>query len=234
MSETFPNAPLHEAVFQIRFAGELGVEVARARMQAEVRPELPKLYVPKASNGVALSLQAVEFRSEDETEIVGVALNTFSYHSKRYPGFASFRDRFRAFWTLFAEHVTINRLTRVGLRYVNHIPVLRPSEHAPIRVADYLNVGVSLPPNINGDLTNLNMAFVVQLEGGGALRIALEHKRLEPPASEILVLDFDVALQDALEVHAVETYLDRAHEHTKRIFLDLVSEKYLAVMRSSE
>jgi uncharacterized protein (TIGR04255 family) len=233
MSEIFPNAPLKEAVFQLRFAGELSVEVGRAKIQAAVRSDLPKLYVPRAAVGVAPSLQPVEFRSEDEAEMIGLALNSFSYHSKHYPGFATFRQRFGKFWGVFSEHIAVTRLTRAGLRYINHIPALRPSEHAPIPVQDYLNVGFRLPTGIEGDLTSLNMAFVVRLEEG-MLRIALEHKRVEAPPSEILVLDFDFAQHEDLRVGDVDEYLNRAHQHTKRIFLELVSERYLAVMRSTQ
>jgi uncharacterized protein (TIGR04255 family) len=233
MSEIFPNAPLREAVFQVRFSGELSVEVARARIQDEVRSELPKLYVPRATPGVAPALQPIALHSEDESEIVGIALNSFSYHSKRYAGFSTFHARFRRFWMVFSEHVRLTRLTRVGLRYINHIPVLRPSEAAPIPVEDYINVKFQLPPAVGGDLTHLNTTFEVRMEEG-VLRIVIEHKKLEaPPQSEILLLDFDFGQEEGLVVPDVERYLERAHQHTKRIFLDLISDKYLAVMRST-
>ena len=231
MSEVFPSAPLHEAVFQLRFAGELAIEVARAKIQAALRSELPKLYVPRAIAGQAQALQPLEFRSDDEKEMIGLALNSFSYHSRKYEGFAKFQERFRNFWAIFSEHVHVHRLNRAGLRYINHIPILRPSETAPIPLEDYLNVGLRLPPNITGDLTNLDLVFVSRLDEG-VLRIAIAHKKVESPPSERLLLDFDFAQQDHLTVEAVDDYLDRAHQHTKRIFLELVSDKYLAVMRS--
>jgi uncharacterized protein (TIGR04255 family) len=232
MSEVFPNAPLREAVFQVRFTGELAVEVARAQIQTRLRADLPKLYVPQSAPGVALALQPVQLRSQDESEMIGLAINSFSYHSKTYKGYSKFEERFRRFWAVFTEYVHPSRLTRVGLRYVNHIPILRQSETAPIPVSDYLNVAFQMPPTIAGDLTHLNTVFVVRMEEG-VLRIVMEHKKVEAPESEILLLDFDFAQQDNLEVSRIDEYLERAHRHTKRIFLELISPKYLTVMRSA-
>jgi uncharacterized protein (TIGR04255 family) len=67
----------------------------------------------------------------------------------------------------------------------------------------------------------------------GVLRVALEHRKADsPPQAEVLVLDFDFGQTDNLVAADVVEYLERAHRQTKRIFLELISEKYLAVMRS--
>lgn len=232
MSEVFPNAPLYEAVFQIRFAGELSVEVARAKIQDAVRSELPKLYVPRAKEGQALALQAVQLHSGDDTEMIGLAMNSFAYHTRRYAGYEAFQQRVRRFWAVFSEHVHVHQLVRVGLRYINHIPILRQNEDSPIPLRDYLNIGLDIPPSIRGDLIDFNTTLVERTDEG-VLRIAIEHKKVEAPPSEMLLLDFDFAQKDGLLVSAVDEYLERAHRHTKRIFLELVSEKYLAVMRSA-
>lgn len=232
MSEVFPNAPLVEAVFALQFAGEALIEVVRPKIQEAVRHELPKLFVPRAVADVAPALQPYEFRSDDQTEIVAVAINRFSYHTRKYGGFELFRTRFQHFYGVFAEHIRLHRLNRVGLRYINHIPVLRPSEGAPIPLADYLRVGIQTPDSIPAELSELNCAFTVRVGRSDRLHIKLQYKQLDGPAQrEILVLDFDFAQTEDLDAANLDTYLDKAHEYTKRVFLDLVSPKYLPLMK---
>jgi uncharacterized protein (TIGR04255 family) len=231
MSDLFPNAPLVTAVFQLRFAGETAVETARVAFQEATRDRLPKLYVPKAVTGQAPALQGVTFRSEDESESVELAINSFTYYTSRYRGFADFKQRILANHQVFARYVTIHRLTRVGLRYINHIPILRASPTAAIPLQDYLNLRLALPSDIGADLTELNTAFTVRM-AEGKLRILVHHQTVpEPPEREILVLDFDFAQEDQLDVQRIEEYLDRAHRHTKQIFIDLISPRYLPIIK---
>lgn len=235
MSEIFPNAPLFEAVFQLRFSGEAAVEIARARIQEEVREELPKLYVPRAVPGESLALKPWEFRSDDDSEIVGLAINSFSYHSRKYAGFARFRERFTLFHSVFGQNVRVHRLNRIGLRYINQFPVLRQSDTATIPLKDYVNVGFDLPSSLaNASLVGLNSTFSLRFDNGGSLRVLLQHKEVtEPSKTEILVLDFDFSQDKDLDVSRVMEYLDHAHAQTKRIFLDMVSERYMVVMRTA-
>jgi uncharacterized protein (TIGR04255 family) len=231
VADLLPNAPLVLAIFQLRFAGETAVEAGRVAFQEATRDRLPKLYVPKTIVGQAPSLQGVVFRSEDESESVELAVNAFTYYSSRYDGFSSFKERVQSYLEVFNRSVKIHRLTRAGLRYVNHIPILRASPTAAIPLDDYLNVGLRLPATLGADLTEVNTAFTIRM-AEGTLRILVKHERIaEPRDGEILVLDFDFAQEDNLNQAQVEEYLDRAHAHTKRVFSDLISAKYWPIMR---
>ncbi len=160
-----------------------------------------------------------------------MAINAFTYYSSRYDGFSNFKERVQSYFEVFNRSVKIHRLTRAGLRYVNHIPILRPSPISAIPLDDYLNVGLRLPPTLGADLTEVNTAFTIRM-AEGALRIMVKHERMaEPGGGEILVLDFDFAQENDLNQDQIEEYLDRAHAHTKRVFSDLISEKYWPIMR---
>jgi uncharacterized protein (TIGR04255 family) len=232
MSDLFPNAPLVNAIFQVRFAGETAIETARPSFQEAVRSELPKLYVSKAEVGVAPALQPYTFRNDAETESVDLALNAFSYSTSAYPGFAEFKNRFQRFFTEVSSRVVIHKLTRIGLRYINHIPVLRAAADERIPIEDYLNVGFSLPGALGGaNLVGLNGVFQLKFEGG-TLRMQLEHKGLNTPSrDEVIVLDFDYSQQDALSVAGLDQHLELAHTQTKAIFLSMISPKYLTVLK---
>jgi uncharacterized protein (TIGR04255 family) len=196
VADILPNAPLVLAIFQLRFAGETAVEAGRVAFQDATRDRLPKLYVPKMVVGQAPALQGVTFRSDDESESVELAINAFTYYSSRYEGFSSFKERVRSYLDVFSRSVKIHRLTRAGLRYVNHIPILRASPTAAIPLGDYLNFGVKLPSTFEADLTEVNTAFTVRM-AEGALRIVVKHEpKAEPSGGELLVLDFDFAQEN--------------------------------------
>jgi uncharacterized protein (TIGR04255 family) len=231
MSESLPNAPLATAIFQLRFAGETAVETGRVEFQEATRDRLPKLYVPKSVPGQPLALQGYVFRSNDEAESVELAINAFTYYTTQYDRFAGFKERVLSYFAVFSRLVRIHRLTRVGLRYVNRIPILRASPGEGIPLSDYLNVGLKLPECMGGaNLTELNIAFTLRMEGG-KLRTLIQHEQvLNPPGSEVLVLDFDFAQEDQLDVDRLEEYLDRAHAQTKQIFVNLISPRYWSII----
>jgi uncharacterized protein (TIGR04255 family) len=235
MPEVFKNAPLRSTIFQLRFAGETAIETARPRIQEAVRAELPKLYVPKVIPDVPLALQPYVFRSADETEAMEIALNTMSYTTTHYEGYANFKARALHFVGHFREAVPqVEELNRVGLRYVNHIRFLRETKQSAIPLNDFLNVHLGLPTGIPASLTEINTVFGVDM-GEGKLRVAIRHERDDDSLrDERLVLDFDFAQGPGLEIDKIEEYLERAHAHTKQIFVDLISERYLPVIRGEE
>ena len=233
MADTYPNAPLARTIFQARFPGETAVDLALPRIQAGLRRTLPKLFVPAAVVGVPPATQPLLFKSPDESESVEIALNSFAYTTNRYPGYAKFREDVLANARIFSEAVPeVEKLNRVGLRYINRIPILRSSKTASIPLKDYLNVGLELPDSIPGaNLTELNSAFTVQMDGG-QLKVVLQIEAGSSPAEpEVLVLDFDFGQLGDLHIAQLDVYLDRAHEHTKRVFTDLIAPEYFPVMR---
>jgi len=233
MPDIYKNAPLARAVFQARFPGELAIELARPRIQAALRGAFPKLFVPNAVPGVAPATQPYLFKSSNESESFEIALNSFAYTTTQYPGYARFRQIVLAHARIFSDAVPeVEKLNRVGLRYINRMPILRESKAAAIPLRDYLNVGLELPASIPGaNLTELNSAFTVQMDGG-QLRVVLKIEEGAGPAEpEVLVLDFDFGQLEDLHIRNLELYLDRAHDHTKRVFTDLIAQEYFPVMR---
>jgi len=233
MPDIYKNAPLARAIFQARFPGELAIELARPRIQAALRGSFPKLFVANAVVGVAPAIQPYLFKSPDESESIEIALNSFAYTTTRYPGYARFRETVLTHARIFSEAVPeVGKLNRVGLRYINRMPILRESKAAAIPLRAYLNVGLELPTSIPGaNLTELNSAFTVQMDGGQLTVVLKIEEGAGPAEPEVLVLDFDFGQLEHLHIRDLELYLDRAHDHTKRVFTDLIAQDYFPVMR---
>lgn len=234
MSELFPNAPLALAVLEARFAGEMAIEMARPAIQRELKSELPILLVPKAVVGLAPALQPYAFQAIDKSETFEIAINRVNYTATVYRGYADFKNKALHFVEIFMRHVPqVTSLNRVGLRYINHIPMLRTSPDAPMQLNDYVNIGLTLPASIpDTNLTGVDTVFSVDM-GSGTLKVVLKNEVSKVPReSEILILDFDFYQQQKdLVIDRMAQYLDTAHTHTKQVFIDLISDKYLPVMR---
>jgi uncharacterized protein (TIGR04255 family) len=232
--DIYANAPLAQAICQARFPGELAVEVARPKIQGVVRSALPKLYVPIATPGEAPAMQPYVFKSRDESETLAVAVNSFAFTTTKYAGYAEFRENVLRYVGVFSTAVPeVDTLNRLGLRYINRMPILRESKLAALPLRDYLNVSLQLPASIPGvNLSELNIAFSVQMDSGN-LKVMLRVEEGSGPAErEVLVLDFDFAqVGPDLRMGNLATYLDRAHAQTKRVFTDLIADKYWPVIR---
>lgn len=228
MAELFPNAPLRDATFEVRFLGELIIEARRHEFREKIRSKYPKLYVPNAQPGVSPPLQPYSFKDQEETTSLNLAINTFSMTTSRYLGFEAFKTEFLSSFDLFQEIFRIPKITRTGLRYVNHIPVLRESGVIPLK--DYLNVGLRLPTSIPEAYEDFSLFFVTRV-GEGKMRCIVQYQVEQPQGRGFLVLDFDYSIEGDLEPSRMSEFLEVSHRHTKEIFLSLLTDDYISVMR---
>jgi uncharacterized protein (TIGR04255 family) len=92
MGALYKNAPLVNTAFECRFFGDLSIETRRDQFQKAIRAEFPKLYVPNATAGMPPALQHYQFRNQDNSARVSLAVNSFVYATSRYPGFEAFKS----------------------------------------------------------------------------------------------------------------------------------------------
>ncbi|MBI5244245.1 MAG: TIGR04255 family protein [Elusimicrobia bacterium] len=229
-NEVFPNAPLVEAVFEIRFDGTLSVDCNKHKIQACFFDRFPALGVPVATSTPQPQL-AVPLRltSKDENELIQFSAVNFSYHLKKYTHFAGFKRAGLDACKKFVNIVGLKTCQRVGLRYINHIPVLRQSGLIPLR--HYLNFGFSLPDTIPEKLEQFSTRLITKL-GDGELRTNIVLQQSPGPhVSEWIVLDFDFIIESKMKFNNLSVCLEASHKHTEDVFLSLISEKYLHIMR---
>lgn len=227
--ETFPNAPLVEAVFQIHFDGKLSIDSNKHLFQEAISNELPILQVGTPKIPTNHNLIPYRLTNKDESELVQFSINTFAYHSKRYPGFAEFSKRCLKFCELFDKTFSLDALKSTGLRYIDHIPVLREAGVVPLQ--KYLNFGYKLPTGMPEKLEKFSTKIVSQIDSG-KLSTTIELIALEDAAqTELIVLDFDYIKVAPLNMSNLSTYLTDSHSHTKKLFMNFISEEYKAVMR---
>lgn len=228
MGELYKNAPLVEAVFEIRFPPELSIETKRDEFYNKIRMEFPEINLPLVSDQEPYALKTYLFKDSKREKGVAYSINKFSYHCYKYYGFARFKEESLKYMKMFFEHFKIRDLDRTGLRYVNHIPIV--TEGGVIPIERYLNFGYKLPDSIPEKYNLLHTVIFVK-SGKGNLRVLIQYlKRPDPLQTEIILLDFDYFLEGKLSVSDIETYLNESHQHTKKIFEDLTTDEYKIIM----
>lgn len=226
--EVYPNAPLVEVVFEIRFAGEPAVECRRDEFFALVRQDFPNLWVPNIEIGKAPALQPYHFKSEDDKDTLMVAINRLAYATRDYQGFRAFAPRALRLTRRFCSFFKLTSLKRTGLRYIDVIPFVR--EGGTIPWGRYFTIELRSPAILNGNFVNMSLAFESRYDGGSlTTRIACAQSPDE--SKEVFILDFDFAKTGPLAVAKLQEYLSESHDRTKRVFDAILTEDYKAVMR---
>lgn len=155
--EVYPNSPLVEVVFEIRFAGELQIESERHRFWERIREDYPAIKVPYPKPDKPLALMPYQFCRKDGEMTVMLALNSFALSSLKYPGFKEFKREYLRLYDHFAQVFRVRKLNRAGWRYVNTIPFVRDNGLVPLN--QFLNLGFKLPPSIPERFKTLGLTF---------------------------------------------------------------------------
>lgn len=109
-SPIYPNSPLVEAVFEIRFPGEPSIECLRHEFFELIRSEYTKVFVPKIESGQAPALELYHFKRADDLATVMTAINQFAFSTKKYEGFNLFKEEALRLIALFAQKFKIGKL----------------------------------------------------------------------------------------------------------------------------
>jgi uncharacterized protein (TIGR04255 family) len=228
MGKLYKNSPLVESVFEIRFPPELAIECRRDEYYSRIREEFPEVNFPLADTSEPYALKNYLFRDRQREKGIQFSVNKCSFHRYKYLGFAEFKDQALRNLTMFAKEFGIQVLHRTGLRYVNHIPILR--ENGVIPLTKYLNFGFRMPQSIPEQYDFLHTVLFAKI-ADGAVRILIQYRKLsDDKETEVIVIDFDYFHEGNLTFSSVETYIDESHKHTKKIFEDLVTEHYRKIM----
>lgn len=227
-TEVYPNSPLNEVVFELRFPGDMALECQRHEFWQRVKADYPSIWLPKNDPGSHMALQPYRFEREDRSAGILIALNRFGYFARRYPGHVEFQKEFLRVREAFGQVFAIDRLTRIGWRYINLIPFVRQDGLIPLE--QFLNLGFRVPPQVPQRFKALSLVFVSQLEHG-TVTTRLETVERTDGGQEAMLLDFDYAKEHDLRFASVESYMKEAHEYTRGLFEDLITDEYRQYLR---
>ena len=224
----YPNSPLVEVVFEIRFPGELQVECNKHLFWEKIRAEYPNIRVPHPMPEKAMALMPYKFDNEDKSMTVMLALNSIALSAAKYPGFKVFKNEVLRIYKIFGETFSLNTINRVGWRYINVIPFVR--ENGVIPLNRFLTLGFKVPESIPEQFSNLNLTFEAKTENATVITKLETIRRADEGGQEALLLDFDYGRvrsgDDELIFDNVPEYLEEAHSKTRQLFEDFIIDEY--------
>jgi uncharacterized protein (TIGR04255 family) len=229
--EIYPNSPLVEVVFEIRFPGEPAVECRRDEFYAVVREEYPEVFVPEIQVRGAPALQPYRFGKLDRSAGIMLAIDRFAYYARKYPGYKEFKREFLSVLSKFHELFRLEKLKRTGWRYINIIPFTREGGNIPLK--RFLNFALRLSEAIPDQHENLNITSISKIDDC-SITTKLESIISPDGSREALLLDFDCAKSKDLMFSKTETYIEESHKIARNLFESLITDSYRKYLRGEE
>lgn len=239
LSRHLANAPITEAILDIRvklpadfdlgklkpvqssISGNYPIARERRRWESQVQFSVGK---PPKRVDLDKGPDGYLFTSTDGKQIVQFRLDGFTFNRlKPYSTWESMRDEAYRLWQHYVNIASPELITRVALRYLNHLKVPLPVGN----FADYLVA----PPTVPGQLPHfvtsfLNRVVILDSRIGAAANIS---QALESVSEGTMILDIDVYKQAEFSIEGKEAweFLEELRHFKNRIFFESVTEQTL-------
>jgi len=231
LSEVFPNPPLVEVAFEVRFAPLLKVERQLPEFQEHIASEYPMLGEEqrKVDNQ---KVKSFEFKTTDQGKTIRISLRSFSFLSQKYEKFERYKEELTGHLESFCDSVGVKKVTRVGLRYINNIRLSAQNGSYP--VSKFVRPLIDTERIDLESLLNLQMQVTLQLElNQFSIRTGLFPLPTETSdvPSAIYLLDYDCYVLRESDLSEITDLLDQFHDHIQRQFLQDLTPTYIEIMR---
>jgi len=227
----FSKAPLKEVIFEIRFPISMSVACKRDEFYNEIREDYPEIFLPAPSFELHAFDQPVQYLNNDKSERVTCSAQSLSFSTTRYESFEVFKKQCVALAKIFFEkYKTIDKIKRIGFRYINHIPADRKENI--VDLSSYLNFKFSLPDCLSKhNLDQFQTIFFIELEKDtSTIRVAIDDIK-DDKGKDVLMLDFDLISVREIGIKEIEKYLVTYHDKIEEVFLNITTDAYKKAIR---
>lgn len=198
----YSRAPIAEAVIDVRavLADQVDLD-ALGRYQDALGGEYPTSQKRMQFRGqfsmdegglnadTAQEQLGFAFVSEDGRQVVQAKLDGFTFSRLApYETFEPFSAEALRLWDMFEGMFAPGRVTRVGVRYVNRLPL--PGDL--IELSDYLRTFPEIAPELPQEVGGYFMSLSIPLPAFRA-ELTMTQTIVDTPEASVLVLDNDVA-----------------------------------------
>lgn len=234
----FPNAPITEALLDIRAKLPPQIDLARLatlhevvkdfypnrrerfswRGSLQLSPGGPEL-LEKAGGPIGYL-----FTSHDGRQIVQARLDGFtSNRLKPYDTWVSFRDEARKQWERYCQTAMPQLTTRIALRYINRIEVPLPIKD----FREYILTSPEIAPDLPQGLATFFMRLVIPNPRLDCAAIVIV--TMDKPSEAVLplVLDIDVFRERSFDPNSADLWnaFEDLREFKNQIFFNSITEK---------
>ena len=231
----YSHPPITEAVIELRLveavdprlvekvSDALAVHYPRLQILDNHELEIRPTGFPIASRSVGHIYRRA---SDAQTEIMVVSVNNFAVAQlPDYPSWEVFIERFRRDWEAWRHIMNVQRLGRIGVRYINRIDI--PTDSHLIQEKDYLNTFINMPDLFGNEYRYaLQVSFPCPAIGGMVLvNSGVVPSPLEGHVS--ILLDIDISKDHSLPMRESEFFnlLNEFRNEKNRVFEACLTQK---------
>lgn len=240
MTETFPNAPITEALIDIRteLPPEIDLNILDS-FHSEIKGEFPDKKQRQKWAG-ALEFKSGEdpkvksdqsgldgylFKSEQGKKIVQARLDGFTFNKlKPYESWSAFSDEAKEHWNKFVFLAKPKAITRIALRYINRIEV--PCESSAIDLEKYLHTYPVVPTSAGCAVSNFLMRLILKNKRIGAQ--AITHLTVEEIKDNMLpiILDIDAFMESPIGLNNENLWekMSSLRDFKNSVFFESITE----------
>lgn len=224
LEEVFPHPPLREVAFEIRFAPRLRVAAELWRLQDQLVSQYPQSSTEAMLRPNGTTFEVNVFQNPISGRVIKISQQNFAIVFTKYSRFEDFKEEVSEKVSQFWQTFSIDTVTRVGLRYVNHILLNDTDRSALLKY---------VRPMLDFDRVPIRSIrhFVNEAEIECGEHLATVRAALIPDRASLYVLDIDCHRDDQRPSAEVLQLMDAFHDTAQRIFLDHVTDEYKMVMR---
>lgn len=229
--EVFPNNPLKQVAFEIRFQRNLKV----VRDIGEVLDRLGDEFAFSGREEIHFPKEPVAqsfvFSHKNRILTVKVAEDRFAALVTRYESFEDFVGEVTKWTNRFCELFSIKNLKRIGLRYVNNM--MFPSTNKDFTLERYVRPYVNLPRLGSGNVRQFSVELLTETSG---CKLNIRNAFVGPLNSigiedATYILDLDAFTEKPTVLIDLGDTLPGLHHQAQLEFLTHITEEYKAIMR---
>lgn len=245
-SRPLVHPPLSQVAFEVNFPNSFAVETEVAKYQQRVQafyPESSAEYIvrlptavafgkpPKQDSASLIPMRSFVFQNLQHSRVVRVSVVNFTFVVTDYLHFEDYLEALTAAIVPAVEIFQLQNANRIGLRYINHIPI--PGKGAETEYQKYVRSSINVD-FLSGRIPS-SFLTEVSLDLGSAKGLTVRSGLLpaEPDRSaRTYLLDIDCFSpgQVALSTQDIKQLLSDYHDAIETQFLRTVTEPYLKHM----
>jgi uncharacterized protein (TIGR04255 family) len=206
MAPQYKRPPIVEAIIEFRFENPVSKELVDKleRRFLTHYPALPQQGVAWNFNvdttstaaKVEQQFQSYKLTSTDGTDLLVLGVTSFGVSRLApYEGWAPFVTRTKRDWEIWRRMVGHQRVTRIGVRYINRIDIPAPNNE-PVELPSFLTLfpvrpefpGLGVPP-----MDAFSMSLVLPLDADCKLTLNVGNVASPLVKTQSVLLDIDVA-----------------------------------------
>lgn len=246
-TETFPHAPITEALLDIRteLPADINLEILNS-FHKDIKSEFPEMkkrqmwagafeFKPGEDplvKGDHSGIDGYLFKSEKGQKIVQVRLDGFTFNKlKPYESWEIFSEEAKELWDRFAQLAKPKLITRIALRYINRIEV--PCETSEIELEDYLKTYPVVPPSLDCTVGNFLLRLNLNNKEMGGKAVVLQTVEEIRENMLPIIFDIDAFMDSPIDSHDKSLWnkISSLRDFKNNIFFESITEKTKELFR---